>query len=213
MYRRASLRRDRLISHDDDINSPLLHRILGRSNQKTPTKCATLAGAACLIVTKFLVTTHPASAQVVDEPDPPPSIETRSPGDVDMGSGSYSMETVDLQIGSGPFPDGLTLERSYNSGSDRYFSSRSGYSSQGWSHNWVMHMTTSQMRNAVAESNTDPFSPGFTIDFEPDWYHSIVASNISAKFSNDQVVDFRYLPRPEPTPIPPELDTSKNPRL
>lgn len=207
MGNRAGYQEGEMMVCNEKINHTLLRYHTARPDRRVLTKSATLAGTACFVVAISLVMTHPVSAQLVDEPDPPPSIETRSPGDVDMGSGSYSMETVDLQIGSGQFPGGLTLERSYNSSSDRYFSTRSGYSSQGWSHNWVMHMTASQMRSAVADGLPDPINPdgGALLGYQADWYHSIVASNVSAKFSNDQVVDFRYLPRIAPRPIPPHL--------
>jgi YD repeat-containing protein len=141
--------------------------------------------------------------QIVAPSNPPPSIETRSPGDVDLGSGAYTMSVVDLQIGEGPFPNGLTLERSYNSSSDEYYSYRAGFASQGWSHNWMMHMTTGRFRSGVDEGLTCPIFPNpstipdvYDNPLCEEYYHVLVLSNQSAKFSNGVRVpeDFQYLP-------------------
>ncbi len=160
------------------------------------------AFAAVAIVPLPASPLHAQGQQIAAQPDPPPSIETRSPGDVDMGSGAYTMSVVDLQIGDGAFPNGLTLERSYNSSSAEYYSYRAGFASQGWSHNWMMHMTTGRFRSGVDEGLTCPLFPSpspipdvYDNPLCEEYYHVVVLSNNSAKFSvGISQEDLQYLP-------------------
>ncbi len=134
--------------------------------------------------------------------EPPPSIETNSPGGVDMTSGAFSTSSVDLQIGEGAFPNGLSLQRSYNSRTNGFHSGYA-YNAQGWSHNWVMrvinsrHLNFAEVTDGIRQPH-EPYSPygGPTDDPNIDrtdttnaaanaFYHSVVISNGSAKFEND----------------------------
>lgn len=145
---------------------------------------------ACLAVTSFFWTMVPAWGQQQGEIAPPPSIETNSPGGVDMTSGAYSMSTLDLQIGGEAFPKGLSLVRSYNSGTGQDFSHYAGYYSQGWSHNWAMRVSYSPIPADPNDAQLgDPQCPTPTpqCTAQTQEFFAVVSfGNGSAKFTNGQ---------------------------
>lgn len=84
----------------------------------------------------------PAAAQGVS---PPPRQDSVSPTGVSYKSGSFSYSQRDLSIGGGDFPKGLSLDRTYQSGTDGSFSD--GLVTQGWTHNLVAMVTNKVVPN------------------------------------------------------------------
>ncbi len=73
-----------------------------------------------------------AFAQSSDGPEPP-RLDTTSETGVSYGSGSFSYNEIDLKIGTGDFPQALTLNRTYNSAAKP--TSYDGLPMRGWSSN------------------------------------------------------------------------------
>ena len=114
--------------------------------------------------------------------NPPPSFETKSPGDVDLPSGAFSMQVTDLAIGDGSFPGGLSLVRSYNS------STGSGYTAftTGWSHNWFMLISGVPWPPTDGLSLCKDAGPVWEVWICSEFYHVVSWSGGSAKYVNGQ---------------------------
>jgi YD repeat-containing protein len=80
------------------------------------------------------------AAPVLAQIQPPPQKDTVSETGVSYARGSFSHSKVDLSIGDGEFPSGLSLKREYNSSLDGAF--EQGLS-QGWTTNWSVMVVTS----------------------------------------------------------------------
>jgi YD repeat-containing protein len=83
--------------------------------------------------------------------DPPPRSDTVSATGVSMRSGAFNYQISDLSAGAGAFPEGLTFERSYQSGLSGSFSDGL---SQGWTHNFAI-----RINNSVVPPLSDSFPP------------------------------------------------------
>ncbi|WP_298309194.1 DUF6531 domain-containing protein [uncultured Erythrobacter sp.] len=120
--------------------------------------------------------------------NPPPSIETTSPGGVDLSTGAFSLQETDLSIGKGSFAEGgLSLVRSYNSSSGGEFGWLSGYRARGWSHNWAMSVRQSTVPRDYYNIGTDPACPNgdpTCIELTNEFYTVVSFGNGSAKFTN-----------------------------
>lgn len=115
----------------------------------------------------------------------PPSITTTSPGGVSLGSGSYSTEFTDLEVGGDIATDGLKLVRSYDSGVPASFSGRAGFVAQGWSHNLMGSISVGML---PTYPGLDPYNCNEQLynceEYTASFYHNVVLSNRSVKFQN-----------------------------
>lgn len=94
---------------------------------------------------------HAVPSQGQSLPKPPPSQDTQSPGGVSLKTGAFSHQERDLSIGSGSFPQALSLERNYLSSLDEVFAAYSGFKTQGWSSNLAARFSTSIVDNPLIE--------------------------------------------------------------
>lgn len=120
--------------------------------------------------------------------NPPPSIETNSPGGVDLSTGAYSSQDNDLSIGGGSLASGgISLVRSYNSSVGEDFASLSGFRARGWSHNWAMSVRQSTVPRDYYNIGTDPVCPTgdpFCVTQTDEFYSVVSFGGSSAKFTN-----------------------------
>ncbi len=138
----------------------------------------------CAVFAAIAMTSlYPTSAAAQSGPvglNPPPSFETKSPGGVDLPSGAFSMQVTDLAIGDGSFPGGLSLERSYNSGTGYAYAAYT----TGWSHNWFMQVSGAPWPTfdgiTLCEDVPEPFRTGLCSEY----YFVLSWSGGSAKYAN-----------------------------
>ncbi len=158
--------------------------VIGRVSVATKTGCAMIAIAVALSGATS------ATAQQADPP-PPTSIDTQSPGGVNLSTGSFSDRAVDLQIG-GEGAEGLTLVRIYDSANSASYSTWAGMEGgPGWTHNWAQRITNSWV------PKEDEFEPRCDVTLPQSFVtredcvraytymiHSAVAGDASFKFQN-----------------------------
>lgn len=102
-----------------------------------------IATARCVLVSTLalLLLLHSGQGQAQGI-EPPPMADTKSPTGVSYDTGTFSLSSTDLSIGSGDPIGGLTFDRQYNSSLSIAFSS--GFKAQGWTHN--LHISISVKR-------------------------------------------------------------------
>lgn len=99
---------------------------MNTSPKRAVMACALLAGTSL-----FALSTTPAAAQ--DAPLPP-TVRTQSPLGVDLNRGAFATSSEDISIGTGSFPERLSVQRVYDSGLADYKLGL-GY---GWTHSLDM---------------------------------------------------------------------------
>ena len=110
----------------------------------------------------------------------PPSFETKSPGDVDLPSGAFSMQVTDLAIGDGSFPGGLSLERSYNSSTGQAYTAFT----TGWTHNWFMQVTGAPWPTPDGITLCEDVPEPYRTDLCSEYYFVLSWAGGSAKYAN-----------------------------
>lgn len=142
-------------------------------------KSAFSAGLAAIAVIAFSPTLVAAQSGPVGL-NPPPSVETKSPGDVDLPSGAFSMRVTDLAIGDGSFPGGLSLVRTYNSGTGSAYTAFT----TGWAHNWFMQITGAPSPTPDGITFCEDVPELFRTDLCSQYYFVLSWAGGSAKYSN-----------------------------
>lgn len=128
---------------------------MNTSAQRAAAACVLLAGTSTLA---FLAI--PAAAQDVPIP---PSVRTQSPLGVDLNRGAYATASEDISIGTGNFPERLSVQRVYDSGlADSLL--QFGY---GWTHSLdIKAVETIANGESIISINLGGSSVRFRIDLK-----------------------------------------------